>query len=143
MDPTIKFIVEIAMKYEKSVEARDAALEMIFAKLAVIPLQRAFREKRIEVEYSCDCNNFASCSSDCAVAREMSLLAREAARKEPNATSFAWEDGRMIAIASKDSKASDEPMRGLQIECDHDQWNYCNNCSKYDLYRAIERYYSY
>ena len=104
-----------------------------FTEIAVIPLQRAFRSR---LRNWCSCSNCAVCDGRCPVDRETFLL-HEAARKEPNATVFAWtDDGRIVAVEWKDR------WRGVKIECDHDHYNYCGNCDSKELYRAIEKFYA-
>ena len=40
MNKNLKYILETAMQYEKSIEKRDLALDEIYTKLVVRPLQR-------------------------------------------------------------------------------------------------------
>ena len=45
MNPLLSHIIEFAMKSVKSPEVRDAALDEIYLKLLILPLQRAWRSK--------------------------------------------------------------------------------------------------
>jgi hypothetical protein len=45
MNPVLKSIIEMAINYTKSIEARDAALDEIFTKLIVRPIQLAWIRK--------------------------------------------------------------------------------------------------
>ena len=139
MNPIVKFVVETAINSRKSSDVRSPALDLLFAKMAVTPLQRAWRARNanistIEVDYSCDCKNCAVCDGDCPVKREMSFLAAQASLEHPTAIAFAWEGGRMVPIAWKDR------WRGVQIECDHDHFTYCGNCDSKELYRNMEKW---
>jgi hypothetical protein len=42
MNPVLKIIIETAMKYEKNTAVRDAALDEIFIKMVVRPIQLAW-----------------------------------------------------------------------------------------------------
>ena len=44
----MKLVLEFAVVYPKSKEKRDAALDVMFDKLTVIPLQKAWRSKSTE-----------------------------------------------------------------------------------------------
>jgi hypothetical protein len=48
MNTCIKVLIDKAIHYPKEKEARDAALDVIYAKLIVIPLQKAWRNKSDE-----------------------------------------------------------------------------------------------
>ena len=45
MDPYIKLILLKAIKYKKNIKKRDNAIDTIFVKMIVIPIQRAWRSR--------------------------------------------------------------------------------------------------
>jgi len=45
MHPVIKIVIETAMSYKKNQQARDAALDELFVKMIVRPLQMAWLYK--------------------------------------------------------------------------------------------------
>jgi hypothetical protein len=124
MNPIVKFVVETVINSRKSSEVQTAALDLLFAKMAVIPIQRAFRSRHPELEWHpepdcwCPCKDCFVCHGDCP---DMSFLAREAARNEPNASLFQYEDGRMVPVAFLlEESAPEEP------------WCPCSNCAVCD-----------
>lgn len=48
MNTALKTIIDKAIYYEKEREVRDAALDTIYEKLTLVPLQRAWRNKTAE-----------------------------------------------------------------------------------------------
>ena len=65
MNPLLKQIIEFAIEYKKSVQARDAALDEIYVKLLVTPLQRAWRSKLDTIDCSDVCSDVCSDNSLC------------------------------------------------------------------------------
>jgi hypothetical protein len=45
MNIALKIIIEKAIEYPKSLNERDAALDQIFTKLLILPIQRSWRAK--------------------------------------------------------------------------------------------------
>ena len=46
MNIALKIIIDKAIEYLEAPSARDAALDLIYTKLLILPIQRAWRSKR-------------------------------------------------------------------------------------------------
>jgi len=115
-------------------ERRDTEVEISQLKALLAAAEQKLKDLEEEIAQK-EAGKTESTVYDFTDDSEKPSLLEEAARKEPNATVFAWtDDGKIVAVEWEDR------MRGVTIECDHDHLTYCGNCDSKELYRTMNKW---